>query len=159
MLIENRKAPDFTLPFVDGNSGGLQKTNDKSSVLVFYKFSCPTCQLALPFLQKIYDAYGDAFNFLAIAQDNKEKTTDFRKEYDITIPTLLDLPPYPVSQEYELVTVPSIFLIDEDRSIRYSGEGFVKQELLNLADVLAEKAGRSQIDLFANANVPEFKPG
>jgi len=39
------------------------------------------------------------------------------------------------------------------------GEGFAKQELLNLADVLAEKSGRPQIDVFGNDDVPEYKPG
>lgn len=157
MLLENQLAPDFELPAFDGAKSGLRE--GKTSVLVFYKFSCPTCQLALPFLQKMYGAYGDAFYFVAIAQDDREKTAAFREEYGITIPTLLDLPPYPVSYSYQIVSVPSIFLIDPDRRIRYSGEGFVKQELLNLADILAQKSGRPQIDLFAGANVPEWKPG
>lgn len=159
MLLENQLAPDFELPAFEGGKSGLGDAGGKTSVLVFYKFSCPTCQLALPFLQKIYDAYGDAFYFVAIAQDDREKTVVFREEYGITIPTLLDLPSYPVSRNYQIVSVPSIFLIDPDRRIRYSGEGFVKQELLNLADILAQKSGRPQIDLFAYANVPEWKPG
>lgn len=159
MLLENQQAPEFELPAFDGGKSGLRDADGKIAVLVFYKFSCPTCQLALPFLQKIYDAYGDAFYFVLIAQDDREKTAAFREEYKLTIPTLLDLPPYPVSRSYELVSVPSIFLIDPDRRIRYSGEGFVKQELLNLADILAEKSRRPQIDLFAGENVPEWKPG
>lgn len=159
MLLQNQQAPDFHLPAFDGGKSGLRDAEGKTAVLVFYKFSCPTCQLALPFLQKIYDAYGDAFYFVLIAQDDHENTAAFREEYKITIPTLLDLPPYPVSSSYELVSVPTIFLIDPDRRIQYSGEGFVKQELLNLADILSEKSGRPQIDLFAGADVPEWKPG
>ena len=131
----------------------------KLSLITFYKFSCPICQLALPYIQKIYEAYGDAFHFAAIAQDGPEKTEEFVKEYRLTIPVLMDQEPYPVSRQYKLESVPSIFLVNPDRTIRYAGQGFVKEELSNLADVLAEKSSRPQIDLFGNANVPEFKPG
>ena len=160
MLKTNQIAPDFTLPAFGGRESGYYSSAEaRMAVLVFYKFSCPTCQFTLPFLQKIFDAYGDSVYFVTIAQDDAEKTADFRKEYGITIPTLMDLPPYPVSRRYQLRDVPSIYLIDPDHTIRYSGEGFVKQEVLNLADVLAEKTGRAQIDVFGNASVPEFKAG
>lgn len=160
MLRENQTAPDFTLPDLNGPASHFyDAAAGKLAVLVFYKFSCPVCQLALPFVQRIYDAYGDAFYFVAIAQDPPDKTKDFQKEYRISMPTLMDMSPYPVSQEYGLETVPSIFLVNPDHGIRFSGEGFVKQELLNLADVLAEKSARTQIDVFGSAHVPEFKPG
>jgi hypothetical protein len=104
-------------------------------------------------------AYGDAFQFLAVAQDGPDKAAWFRQEYGITMPIAMDQAPYPVSRAFGLETVPSIFLINPDHSIRYAGEGFVKQELLNLADVLAEKSGKPQIDVFENDSVPAMKPG
>lgn len=159
MLQENQTAPDFTLPVFGGGNSHLYEREGKTALLIFYKYNCPVCQLALPFLQKIYDAYGDAFYFTAIAQDGQEKTEGFRNEYNISIPTLMDMEPYPVSRQYGLESVPSLFLLDPDNRIRYAGEGFNKQELLNLADILAEKSGRTQIDLFGHANVPEYKPG
>lgn len=159
MLRENQIAPEFSLPAFEGGTGGLTDNNDTTTLLVFYKFSCPTCQFSLPFLQKMYEAYGDKISIIAIAQDDQEKTASFRNEYGITIRTLLDLPPYPVSRKFELQSVPSLFLIGPNRKILYAGEGFVKQEFLNLADILAEKSDRPQIDLFANTVVPEFKPG
>lgn len=159
MLQEKQTAPDFTLPVLGGGDSHFYSQDDKTAVLVFYKFNCPTCQLTLPFLQKIYEAYGDAFYFVAIAQDPPDKTADFQKQYRITMPLLMDMNPYPVSRDYGLESVPSIFLVNKDRTIRYAGEGFAKQELMNLADVLAEKSGRTQIDLFAYANVPDYKPG
>jgi len=159
MLQTNQIAPDFMLPLFGGGASRFYDVQDKTAVLVFYKFSCPVCQLTFPFVQKIYEAYGDAFYFVAIAQDAEDNTAHFRDEYGISIPTLMDLPPYPVSVDYQLTTVPSIFLVDPNHKILNSVEGFVKQELLNLADILAEKSGRPQIDPFAGAIVPEFKPG
>lgn len=159
MLQENQIAPDFTLPAFGGGTSCLYDRSGKMALLVFYKFSCPVCQLALPFVQKIYNAYGDAFYFVAIAQDGPEKTQGFLSEYKITMPVLMDMEPYPVSRQYGLETVPTLFLLDPDNRIRYAGEGFVKQDLLNLSDILAEKSGRTQIDIFEHARVPEFKPG
>ncbi len=160
MLKENQTAKGFTLPrFGGGESNFYQDSQGRLGVLAFYKFSCPVCQFTFPFLQKIYKAYGDAFYFVAIAQDPPDKTDDFRREYGITISTLMDMSPYPVSSAYGLEIVPSIFLVRPDHTIQYAGEGFVKQDLLNLADELAEKSGRPQIDVFEDADVPEFKPG
>ena len=156
----NNIAPDFLLPrFGNGESRYYQEAGTRLAVLIFYKFSCSTCRLAMPYFQRIYDAYGDAFYFAAIAQDGSEKTAGFRQECGITMPTMMDQAPYPVSTSYSIHTVPSIFVVDPDRRIRYEGFGFVKQEILNLADVLAEKTGRPQIDVFEDAEVPESKPG
>jgi len=159
MLKENEVAPDFILPMFGGGESHYYDAQAKMAVLIFYKFSCPTCQLALPFLQKIYDAYGDAFYFIAIAQDGPDKTAGFREEYKISIPTLMDLSPYPISNNYQISTVPCVLFVDANHKIRYASQGFVKQELLNLADLLAEKYGRRQIDVFGDAAVPEFKAG
>jgi peroxiredoxin len=159
MLQENQTAPDFTLPVFGGGDSHLYDRTGKTALLIFYKYNCPVCQLILPFLQKIYDAYGDAFYFVAIAQDGTEKTQGFCDEYSITIPVLMDMEPYPVSRQYGLESVPTLFLLDPDNRIRYAGEGFVKQDILNLSDILAEKSGRTQIDVFAHARVPEFTPG
>jgi peroxiredoxin len=159
MLDLNQVAPNSELPKLDGSSAQLYPKNGKLSLITFYKFSCPTCQLTLPYIQKIYDAYGDVVNIAVVAQDGPEKTSEFARQYNITMPILLDQDPYPVSRQHGLVSVPTIFLVNPDGTIRYAGEGFVKQELLNLSDVLAEKSSKPQIDLFGNDNVPEIKPG
>jgi peroxiredoxin len=159
MLKVNDIAPDFSLPRLANGKEQLYSNDDRLTLLVFYKFSCPTCQLTLPYINKIYEAYGNDVRFFAIAQDNSEKTEQFVEDYRLSLPVILDETPYPVSRQYQLVSVPSIFLINPDHTIRYAGEGFVKQELLNLADVIAEKSGKPQIELFGNEPVPEFKPG
>jgi peroxiredoxin len=159
MLNINDIAPDFILPRLANSKEQLYSNDGRFTFLVFYKFSCPTCQLTLPYINKIHEAYGNDVRFFAIAQDNAEKTEQFAKDYGLTLPLLLDENPYPVSRQYQLVSVPSIFLINPDHTIRYSGEGFVKQELMNLADVIAEKTGKPQIELFGNESIPEFKPG
>ncbi len=159
MIEVNQPAPDFTLPSLANGQIHFYGTEAKTAFLVFYKYNCGSCRLALPFLQKIYNAYGDAFFFTTIAQDGAKTTAGFMQEMSITMPVLLDLPPYLVSNAYGIHTVPSIFLVDTSRVIRFAGFGFVKKEILDLSDILAEKSGRPQIDVFGNAAVPELKPG
>lgn len=158
MLKAGKVAPDFTLPFFDGGVSNLYSAG-KTAVLIFYKFSCPVCQFTFPFLQKIYETYGDAFYFVAIAQDPAEKTIPFRETFGITVPTLMDLQPYPVSNTYRIETVPSIFLVNEDHKIDTSFEGFDKKQLERLSDSLAHKSGLPRIALFQGLSVPELKPG
>jgi len=159
MLEVNQIAPDFTLPAFGGGESHFYQEAKGQSALIFYKFSCGTCRFAFPFLQKIYEAYGDAFYFKAIAEDDAEATAKFREELGITIPTLLDLPPYSASTAYGLHTVPSILLVRPSHEITFASYSFVKQDFLNFADILAEKSDRPQIDVFREVEVPEIKPG
>lgn len=158
MLKEGQTAPDFNLPLFEGGETTLLD-DPRMTLLTFYKYNCPTCQLTLPYIQKIFKAYGEPIRFLAIAQDGRDTTASFRQDYGITQPTALDESPYRVSRLYDIESVPALFLINSDRTIRYAGDGFVKQDLLNLADVLAEKSTRPQIELFGNDPVPAMKPG
>jgi peroxiredoxin len=159
MLDVNQTAPDFTLPMVDNGSLHFYEAATGDAVLVFYKFTCGTSRFTLPFLENIYQAYGTSLFFTAIAQDEEEPTRQFRTELGITMPFLLDIDPYSVSRLYKLHTVPSIFLIDTNKKIIFSSYGFVKQEILNLADLIAEKTGQQQIEPFGSVDVPEIKPG
>lgn len=158
MLKEGQTAPDFKLPLFEVGETTLT-ADPRMTLLIFYKYNCPTCQLTLPYIQQIFQAYGESIRFLALAQDDRAKTAAFRQEYGITLPTALDDTPYRVSRQYDIESVPSLFLINPDRTIRYAGDGFVKQDLLNLADVMAEKSALPQIDVFGNDPVPAMKPG
>jgi peroxiredoxin len=53
-------APDFTLPTMDGKKFSLSEALARGPVLAaFFKVSCPTCQYAFPFLERIYKSYGN----------------------------------------------------------------------------------------------------
>ena len=52
------KAPEFELKTLDGRKFSLSEELAKGPVmLVFFKVSCPTCQYALPYLERLYKAY------------------------------------------------------------------------------------------------------
>ena len=57
-LSVGRAAPDFQLKTLDGQSFSLQDALARGPVmLLFFKVSCPTCQYALPFYERLFQAY------------------------------------------------------------------------------------------------------
>jgi peroxiredoxin len=58
-LATGTKAPEFELKSLDGKKFSLGDELARGAVvLAFFKVSCPTCQYALPFLERLYKAYG-----------------------------------------------------------------------------------------------------
>ncbi|MCX8075623.1 MAG: TlpA family protein disulfide reductase [Aquificaceae bacterium] len=150
-------APEFELYDKDGLSYSLQKTKGKK-LLVFYKTTCPTCQLTLPFIERLYRPYGNSLSVWAIVQDPKHEVESFAKTYGITFPQLIDYPEYRVSVNYEVEIVPTIYLIDHDK-VEFVSHSFVKADLIELNKRLAELSGVEPQDLFMGQRVPELKPG
>ena len=80
-------------------------------VLAFFKTTCPTCQLAFPYLQKLADAYseGGKLTVWGVSQDDRETTEAFAQKYGVTFPLLLDRELWH-SMTYGIASVPSIYL-------------------------------------------------
>ncbi|MGA7218766.1 MAG: TlpA disulfide reductase family protein, partial [Candidatus Sulfotelmatobacter sp.] len=99
-LTAGAKAPAFELKAIDGRRVLLaDELAQGPVVLVFFKVSCPTCQYALPFFERLERAYGHSgVRMIGISQNNPRDTADFNKEFGITFPVLLDdTEKYPVS--------------------------------------------------------------
>jgi peroxiredoxin len=156
-------APDFTLPGLDGKQFSLSEALARGPVLAaFFKISCPTCQYAFPFLQRIYEAHGNAaVTILGISQNEKRDTGAFIKEYGITFPVLLDdTSSYPVSNAYGLTNVPTIFWIAQDREIETSSVGWVRKDLEDLNQRAAQASSEAIKPLFRpNEKVADFRAG
>ncbi len=134
------KAPDFSLPDLDGTKFSLQAALKQGPALVaFFKVSCPTCQYTFPFLERLHHAHGDKkITIVGISQNNQRDTAAFLKEYGVTFLVLLDDPNgYAVSNAYGLTNVPSVFLIGQDGQIEISSVGWVKKEIEDINHKLA----------------------
>lgn len=154
-------APDFTLARLEnGAVGGTSDLGnllaDGPAMLVFFKSTCPVCQMTLPILERIHRGRTPgSLDLFGVSQDDAETTQEFASEFEISFPMLLDTEEtgYPASNAYGLAHVPSLFLVDRDRRIVWSLEGFNKRELL-------EVAGSAGVSLFLpGENVPEWKAG
>lgn len=156
-------APDFTLPAMDGKTFSLKAALAKGPVLAaFFKISCPVCQFAFPYLERVYKAYGKRnLTIVGISQNNAKDTAAFLKEYGITFPVLLDdAGTYPVSNAYGLTNVPSIFWIAQDGEIEISSVGWVKKEIDDIGRKAAETTGEKFRPVVqAGESVPDFRAG
>ncbi len=153
-LATGTKAPEFTLKMLDGKFFSLSDELSRGPVvLAFFKASCPTCQYAFPFLERLHKAYGhnDAKLF-GVSQNDAKDTAAFIKEFGVTFPILLDdTHSYPVSNAYGLTNVPTVFWIAEGGEIEVSSVGWVKADFQEINRKMAE-AGKT-------APAPVFKPG
>jgi peroxiredoxin len=157
------QAPDFTLPTMDGQQFSLKDALARGPVLAaFFKISCPVCQFAFPFLERIYKAYGNRnVTIVGISQNEKRDTAAFIKEYGVTFPVLLDdTGSYPVSNAYGLTNVPSLFWIAPDRQIEISSVGWMRKEIEEINQKAGDISGEKPRIMFApGENVPEFRAG
>jgi len=157
-------APDFSLKGLDGENYLLDELRRKGPLVVaFFKISCPVCQFTFPFLERLHQRYGsDNVTFLGVSQDDGKATAAFARDYRVTFPMALDEKEkgYPASNAYGLTSVPTIFLIDGDGTVRVSSMGFVKDDLERIAAELAERRQIAPASLFrANESVPANRPG
>lgn len=153
-LTAGTKAPEFTLKTLDGQAFSLGDELARGPVvLAFFKVSCPTCQYALPFFERLYKAYGKkGVTLVGVSQNNAKDTAAFNKEFGVTFPVLLDEDgKYPVSNAYGLTNVPSIFWIAQDGEVEVSSVGWVKADF--------EQINRRMAEVGKAATAAMFKPG
>jgi peroxiredoxin len=153
-LTAGTKAPDFELKAMDGRSFILREELARGPVvLAFFKVSCPTCQYAFPFLERLERAYGhQGVRIIGVSQNDPRHTADFNQEFGVTFSVLLDdTEKYPVSNAYGLTNVPTIFWIAPDREIELSSVGWVKADFNEINRKMAE-SGKAALAV-------AFKPG
>ena len=153
-LATGAKAPGFESKTLDGKPFSLTDGLARGPVvLVFFKVSCPTCQYALPFYERLYKPYGHhGVTLVGVSQNDAKDTAAFTKEFGVTFPVLLDdSHSYPASNAYGLTNVPTIFWIAQDGEIEVSSVGWLKADFEEINRRMAE-AGNS-------SPAPMFKPG
>ena len=89
------------------------RVEDGRRAVVFYKVTCPTCQLAAVPMERIYRAEPEAFT--AVGQDPPDRLEEFGRTFRTTFPPVADTPPYPLSDAYGIRTVPTLFVLEEGR--------------------------------------------
>ena len=157
------RAPEIDLAFLDGRRFLLADALRRGPmVAAFFKVSCPVCQMAFPYLDRIYRAYAKSgkFTFVGISQDNASDTKAFNREFGVTFPTLLDEKKYAASNAYGLTNVPTVFVISQQGEIESSTVGWSKVDMFDLNQKLAKLSNTGAAQIFQPGDaVPEFKPG
>jgi len=162
-LTEGKTAPGFSLPAMNGSKFSLSEALSRGPVVAaFFKISCPVCQFALPFVERIYQAHrNQRVTVIGISQNDAKGTAAFIKEYGLTFPVLLDdTDAYPVSNAYGLTNVPTIFWIAQAGEIEISSVGWSRNDIEEINRKAAEVDGSAPMPVFElEESVPEFRAG
>lgn len=162
-LLAGVEAPEINLAGLDGAKFSLRDALKKGPVLAaFFKVSCPICQMAFPYVERLFHAYGKQgkITVTGVSQDNAADTRAFNREFGVTFPVLLDEKNYAVSRAYGLTNVPTLFLISPEGEIEMTLVSWSKAEMEQLSRRLAEVNGMPVAEIFRrNEQVPEFRPG
>jgi len=138
-------------PYVEQPTGSLL-------VLVFFKISCPTCQLLLPRLEALHRAYaGPGWRLLGIGQDPPEDLRAFAGALGLSFPILADRD-FASSTGYQLTHVPTTFQIDPEGRIVHIMVGFARDDLEAIARAVARHQGRPYRPITQDGD-PAFRPG
>jgi len=155
--------PGASAPNIKSGQFDLERERAKRPViLAFFKVSCPTCQYALPFLERLHQAYGSSGpEIVGVSQNSESDTNAFTKQYRISFPMVLDdKHSYPASNAYGLTNVPSIFYVSPEGKVEHTSVGWVKSEFEELNRKMAQVAKTKPAEVFKpGESVADFKAG
>lgn len=127
--------PDFTLTTMDGKEVTLSDYKGKKVILNFWASWCPPCKAEMPHMQKYYDKKAEEQNFeiLAVNLTSEEKgdrlVEKFLQSYGITFPVPMD-EKGDIALKYQVITIPSTFILNTDGQIEHSIIGPMNEDLL-----------------------------
>ncbi len=108
------KAPDFTLPDMEGDLFTLREKEGQPLVLCFFTVQCPHCINEVPHLNDVYQEYKDSHGLLVVgvaAGEPQAEVENFIDTYSVEYPVLLDSQGK-VANLYGVRYVPHLFFID-----------------------------------------------
>jgi peroxiredoxin len=154
VLTAGTKAPDFSAKMLDGKSFSLKEAlGNGPVVLAFFKVSCPTCQYAFPFLQRLFEAYRNrGVRLIGVSQNDASDTAAFAKQYGVKFPIVLDdTKRFPISNTYGLTNVPTLFWVSPEGEIELVSAGWNRKDF--------EEINRRISDVGKVPLLPPFQPG
>jgi thiol-disulfide isomerase/thioredoxin len=127
----------------------------------FFKTTCPTCEFAWPFLDRIGRiAEGGALTVVAVSQDDIRETASWNHRLGIKLLTFFDDEPWAASEALGIESVPTFLRVGKDGRIRDVVAGFQKQKMHDFAAEAAALAGKAAAPFFQpGENVPALKAG
>ncbi len=124
----------------------------------FYKVSCPTCQVAAPKMAAFEQAYPG--RVIGIGQDPADELARFSRDYAMGIRSIEDAPPYPLSDAYAIVSVPTLYLVGDDGRLLETVGTWDRPGFNRVAQRLAELTGADPVLVSTPGDgLPDFKPG
>lgn len=159
-LKPGNQAPEIELPLLTGGMFSLADSLSQGRVLlVFFKISCPVCQYAVPFTERLAKR-GKGLTVIGISQDDPKSTEIFKKTFGLSYPIALDeLGSYPVSNAYGLTNVPTMFLVGEDGKIEQTIVSWSKAEIEEIDNLYKDDQNAKAPLFLPSEQVADFRAG
>lgn len=128
-LNSGTKAPNFTLPTLDGKRITLAANFEESGkvvILDIWATWCPPCRAEIPHLVRLNKEYGSkGLKIIGVAIDEDKKAVEsFAKNQKINYTIALDPQAQKVGKSYGVRGIPVTYIIDKKGVIRYVHSGF-----------------------------------
>ena len=117
----NHKAPALTLIDLDGHPCGLEQADSGLLILNFWSAECQWSERADAILANLQGEWGEGVTIWSIApnaNEARDQITVAAEERQLRV--FLDQD-HATADRYGAVTTPHFYLLDEERTIRYSG--------------------------------------
>jgi peroxiredoxin len=152
---------DFALPdYTGAQRESLDARRSGPLLYVLYKKSCPTCQYALPYLERLHRQYSArGLTVWGVAQESREDAAAFAREYGLTFPQLVDAD-LDVTEQHAITNVPTVYLVDSGPTVLDMVVGFVSARYNELSRRIAEMVGAAYEPIVRPEDgAPALKPG
>ena len=108
-------APDFQLDNLKGESVSLSDFRGEPVMLNFWATWCPPCVSEMPYIQQMYDEWGDKGLILLVIHmgGSPSQVKEFLQSHNLSLPVLLDTT-QAIAQKYNIRYIPTTFFIDKD---------------------------------------------
>ena len=116
VLGKGAKAPDFTLPGLNGEMISLSDQKGKVVFLNIWATWCPPCVDEMPSMEKLYQQLkGDNFEMMAVSldQNGSEAVLPFMRKHKLNFTALIDSKGT-LKNKYQTTGVPETFIIDKN---------------------------------------------
>jgi hypothetical protein len=133
-------------------------TPEGAHVLVFFKVTCSTTQLAAPAIERLAEAYPG--RVLGVGQDPEPALERFARDYGLTLPLVSDLDPYEASDAYAIVSAPTAVAVAADATVLDVAESWDRDAWNRLSNGFAAEIGATPAAVSHEGDgLPDFKPG
>jgi peroxiredoxin len=151
MLATGDRAPSLELPDAATGESVTDPWRDGPVVLAFFKTTCPVCQMAAPKVQALVDA---GVRVVAVGEDAPGEIRTYAERHGQKVPTLSETAPYPASDAFGIDTVPTLFRVDEDGTVRDAVVSWDRDRWNRFAEAAGGTAVSEEGD-----GLPPFRPG
>jgi len=151
MLALGDSAPSLELPDAATGESVTNPWREGPVVLAFFKTTCPVCQMAAPKVQALAEA---GVHVVAVGEDPSAAIQTYADRHGQKVTTLSEPSPYPASDAFGIDTVPTLFRVDEDGTVRDTVVSWDRAEWNRFAEAAGGSAVSDEGD-----GLPPFRPG